>query len=446
MNSTSYGSNKNIQPDAYEQHHEQTIWTRYAVIFMGAWLLACLPTFGIPCLQMAWSDGISGLLLIAFGYLSLSVKRIWAPWMICLIGIWLQLAPLIYWSPTAFGYLNDTITGMIVIGLSILIPGTPGLIEDPGPDTPSGWSYNPSSWIQRLPIILLTCICWFTSRYMAAFQLGYIDHMWDPVFGSGTLNVITSSISKDFPVSDAGLGAAVYTIEALMGAKGGVRRWRSMPWIVALFGILVVPAGLVSIVLIMLQPLLIGSWCFWCLLTAACMLLMIALTVDEVVAVVQYVKSACREGHSFQQIFWKGGPPLAHSSFDTDAPSLAKPSTRFFSASYKGVDIPWNLLLSLALGIWLLFHMGPYPMANNVGHIFGALTITFSIIAMAEVTRAVRFINILLGTALIFIPFFTNASTMITFRAILVGILLILLAIPLGKIKEKYGDWQSNIR
>lgn len=438
--------NKSSTMDAYEQHHEETIWTRYAVIFMGMWLLVSLPTFGMSCIQMAWSDGICGILLIACGYLSLSAKRLWAPWLICLIGIWLQLAPLIYWSPTAFGYLNDTITGVIVISLSILIPGTPGLIEDPGPDIPAGWTYNPSSWIQRLPIILLTCICWFASRYMAAFQLGYIDHIWDPVFGSGTLNVITSSISKAFPVSDAGLGAAVYTIEALMGAKGGVRRWRTMPWIVVLFGILVVPAGLISIILIMLQPLLIGSWCFWCLLTAACMLIMIALTLDEVVAVLQYIKKACHEGHSFQVIFWKGGPPLAQSSFEIQTPSLAKPSVDFFPAFFKGVGIPWNLFLSIALGGWLLFHMGPYPMANDLGHIFGALTITVSMIALAEVTRAARFINLFFGVVIIFIPFFADASTMLTIRAIIVGILLILLSIPQGKIDEKYGSWQEKIQ
>jgi len=62
-----------------------------------------------------------------------------------------------------------------------------------------------------------------------------------------------------------------------------------MPWIVILFGVLVVPLGLISIILVILQPLLVGHWCFWCLLAAICMLIMIALTVDEVVAVVQYL-------------------------------------------------------------------------------------------------------------------------------------------------------------
>lgn len=34
-----------------------------------------------------------------------------------------------------------------------------------------------------------------------------------------------------------------------------------MPWMVAFFGILVVPLGIVSITLIILQALAVGAWC-----------------------------------------------------------------------------------------------------------------------------------------------------------------------------------------
>jgi hypothetical protein len=444
MNSKFEDNSQAYNLSGWKKQHAETIWTSYVLIFMGFWLLVNLPTFGNTGIQLAWSDSLSGLLLIFFGFFSLSAKNVRAPWFACLIGIWLQLAPLIFWAPTPFNYLNDTLTGALVIGLSILIPGTPGHVEDSGPDVPKGWSYNPSSWAQRIPIIVLTCICWFTSRYMAAFQLGYIDHIWDPIFGNGTLNVITSSLSKEFPVSDAGLGAAVYSIEALMGAKGGVRRWRTMPWIVTLFGILVVPAGLVSIVLIMLQPLLIGSWCFWCLLTAACMLMMIALTIDEVVAVVQYLRECTKAGQSFRHVFWKGGLPLPHSNFETHPPQFERLHS-FFSSSLKGIGIPWNLALSALLGLWLLFHSGPYRLANDLAHIFGALTITISIISMAEVMRSARFFNILLGILSISIPFLTESPNAVTWKAMVVGLLLILLSLPRGRIKEKYGNVQGSI-
>jgi hypothetical protein len=47
------------------------------------------------------------------------------------------------------------------------------------------------------------------------------------------------------------------------------------------FGVMIIPVGIVSIVLVMLQPIAAGAWCFWCLLTAAATLVMIPLAVDE---------------------------------------------------------------------------------------------------------------------------------------------------------------------
>ena len=257
---------------------------------------------------MFWNDIITGIILTGLSLLSLRSEWLWLPWVICLLGVWLEMAPLIFWAHDAFTYLNDTLIGVFTIIFSILIPGSPGERIHHGIERPIGWSYNPSSWLQRIPIIFFGLVGWFIARYMAAYQLGYLDHIWDPIFGdNGTLKVITSSISQKFPVSDAGLGAFAYTIEVLMGCKGGTRRWYTMPWIVILFGVLVVPLGLISIILVILQPLLVGHWCFWCLLAAICMLIMIALTVDEVVAVVQYLVQVKRTQQPFWQVFWKGG-------------------------------------------------------------------------------------------------------------------------------------------
>jgi len=142
------------------------------------------------------------------------------------------------------------------------------VMMQPGPDLPRGWTYNPSTWQQRAPIIALTFVGFFCARYLAAFQLGYIDRVWDPFFVDGTKRVLTSDVSKAWPISDAGLGALSYMLEALSGFMGGVQRWRTMPWMVAMFGFLVVPLGVTSIVLVILQPLMVGAWCTICLVTA----------------------------------------------------------------------------------------------------------------------------------------------------------------------------------
>jgi hypothetical protein len=72
-----------------------------------------------------------------------------------------------------------------------------------------------------------------------------------------------------------------------------------MPWMVTFFGILAVPLGVTSIVLVILQPLSVGAWCTICLATALAMLIMIPLTLDEVVAMGQFLAQSRREGKPF---------------------------------------------------------------------------------------------------------------------------------------------------
>ena len=73
---------------------------------------------------------------------------------------------------------------------------------------PLGWTYSPSTYSQRLPIVFLALIGFLASRYLAAFQLGHIDAVWDPFFGQGTERIITSYVSEAWPIPDAGVGAA----------------------------------------------------------------------------------------------------------------------------------------------------------------------------------------------------------------------------------------------
>src|SRR5690606_484436 len=77
---------------------------------------------------MTWSDIISGLLLIFFGWRSLTPNRPISLWICCFIGIWLNVAPLLFWAPNAAAYINGTLVGVWVIALTVLIPGMPNMI------------------------------------------------------------------------------------------------------------------------------------------------------------------------------------------------------------------------------------------------------------------------------------------------------------------------------
>ncbi|SRR5581483_6902675 len=409
-------------------------------VALGFWLIAVPLTFGYKGHAIARSDMISGFLSLILGLLCLAPRRVWSGWVLGLVGIWLQLAPLVFWAPTAAMYINDTLIGALAIAFSFLL--TKKSESESVPFIPSGWSYNPSAWLHRIPTVGLATLCWFFSRYMAAYQLGYIDAIWDPFFKEGTLRVITSKISKDFPVSDAGMGAVCYTLEMLLGWQGGTRRWACMPWLVIAFAFLVVPVGMVSVILIILQPVVVGAWCSWCLATAASMLVMIVLTGGELAAALQCVSSSKARGESAWKVFWKG------TRIPNRGPSL-KPLHRNKNAMAWGVGAPWNLVLSLALGIWLMLShsiLGIEDGLSIANYIMGPLIVVFSFIAFSEVFRTIRFINILFGLVLLLAPWATkNASGVGLTNSLIVGVLTIFLGFRKGDIAERYGKWEKFI-
>jgi uncharacterized membrane protein len=422
--------------------NDKTVWTHYAIIILGLWLIACTFSFTQNSYPIAVSDLAAGVLLIGLGLYDMKTQKVWPRWALAVVAVWLQFAPLAFWAPEAVTYLNDTLVGALVIALAVIIPKDP--IEEAvgGAAIPEGWSYNPSAWPQRIPIAFLGFLAWMFARYMASYQLGYLDNVYDPVFGDGTRDVITSAVSKDFPVADAGLGAMAYTIETLMAAHGGVRRWHTIPWFVVLFAILVVPLGFTSIVLIMLQPIMVGHWCFWCLLTAVCMLFMIALAIDEVVAVLHFLHQAKKKGN-LSKVFWRGGDAPGEEE-DKRSPSAA--SREMIPSMTWGISFPWHLWITAALGLWLMFSphlLEEKELVSDLDHIMGALIVAVSIISMAEVVRALRFINFLFGIIVLAMLFFTVGAGLISH--IIVGLALIALTIPRGKIKEKYGAWEKYI-
>ncbi len=432
----------------------QWLWTNFTVISLGVWLLSSPFTFGYTSAAMRRSDLVSGAGLVFFAVLALWPRFDFiGRWMVAATGTWLQLAPLAFWAPSAVAYANDTLIGALAITLSILVPMMPGMAHHmemmkPGPEIPPGWTYNPSSWHQRAPMIIAAFLGWMISRYLAAFQLGYIDTVYEPFFGNGTQKVLTSEVSKMWPIADAGLGAAAYTFEMLMAWMGGKTRWRTMPWMVTFFFILVVPLGATSIVLVILQPVAVGHWCTLCLLTALIMLVMIPFTADEVVAMGQFLRRSVREGKPFWRTFWVGGT-LDEEHKDERTPAYGAPSSQAVPAAAWGVTAPWNLVVSAALGIWLMFApavFGATGRAADSDHLVGALIATVAVIVMAEVIRAGRFLNILLGAWIVAAPWFLSGATAgAKWNDVAVGLLLIALSIPRGKVREQYASWNRVI-
>ncbi len=467
-----------------ERRHLATLWCHLLNALLGFWVISAPFTFGylniapdaldLPRLavereladvatrawMMTWNDIVSGILIVTFALFSL--KRVgWANWANTVMGLWLISAPLVFWTPSPASYGNALLVGGLIIAFSVLVPMMPGMsmsgMMQKG-SVPPGWDYNPSTWLQRLPIALLAFIGVLLAHYLAAYQIGHTNSAWDPFFGgpstdptvkaNGTEIIITSPMSRAWPVSDAGVGVLAYMIELTMAVMGDARRWRTMPWMVAAFGIVVVPLGAVSIFFIIVQPIVIGTWCTLCLIQALAMLVMMPYALDELVAMGQFLKDAKRRGKPMWRTFFKGD--AMEGCRQDDTPEFTGSLSHMAQQGLRGVNVPWNLLLLCLLSVWLMFTRLTFGTAGamaNSDHLMGSLLLTVTVLAMAEVARSLRFLNLPIGLWLVAAPWFLDGgSTASTVGSLIVGVLVIGLSLPKGPIRHRFGGWNRIIR
>ncbi|MBX9745177.1 MAG: vitamin K epoxide reductase family protein [Chlamydiales bacterium] len=412
----------------------------FTVSLLGLWLLASTATFSYQSFPLIVNNIFCSIILILLGIKCRRNPTALGIWAIAAIGIWLQFAPLLFWAPKAASYINDTFIGCWVIALAITLHPIPGHSFKEKPTIPPGWSYNPSGWTQRLPIAFFAFICWMLARYLSAYQLGYIDTVWDPFFTPGTKEVLESEVSKAFPISDAGLGAFAYTLEFFSICQGGTNRWRTAPWLVCVFGILVIPVSIVSSILIVLQPLAVGTWCTLCLVTAVCMLIPIPFAIGEVAASIQYLRYS-KQKPFFQLLFFGGKCPGEKP--DTGSLSMDQPLLTLFKASLSGLTFPWNLSLSALIGIAIIAIPSSLEVKGllyNIDPILGALITIISVTTFAEYARKARYLNCLIATALLTctLSSFSQQSLSIIFLHVILSVIVALLSLRKGPIQEQW--------
>ena len=107
-------------------------------------------------------------------------------------------------------------------------------------------------------------------------------------------------------IPDAILGAFAYLGDAVYGLAGSTRRWQLRPWMTLLFGLDVIPLGIVSAVLVFMQGAVVGYWCFLCIFTAVISAALVYVAYDEIWSCLKYLRHVWRMGDRtlFWQIFW----------------------------------------------------------------------------------------------------------------------------------------------
>src|SRR5205823_2265726 len=125
------------------------------------------------------------------------------------------------------------------------------------------------------------------------------------------------------------------------------------------------------------------------------------------------------------------------------------PMTQMLAPAAWGVSVPWTLMASALVGMGVMFAPALFdtavPAAYN-DQVSGALVITVAVIATAEVVRALRFVNMLLGGWIAVSGWMLSGATAAgRWSALMAGVLILTLALRRGHIRERYGAWQSWI-
>lgn len=442
-----------------QREHGASRWAHFVNIALGLWLITQPPMIGVEEPLLVLAEVMLGFVVVALATLSLSWRLGWARWGCAAAGALVMAAPFLFWTENAAAYLSDTLVGALIFGFAVGTRpevGPSALAATSGPESPPDWTYNPSDWTQRIPIILLALAGLQVSRYLAAYQLGHVDGVWEPFFAgsladpqNGTEEIITSHVSDAWPVPDAAVGGYTYALEILTGIIGSRARWRTMPWLVLLFGLMIAPLGITSIFFIIIQPIVIGTWSTLTLIAAAAMLVQIPYSLDELLASVQFLRRRRQQGRSLLRVILFGdvdeerAPPAAGDEFAAGAGQVLKQMWT------GGVSLPWNLAAAGAIGAWLMctrLTLGAQGGMAESDHVIGALALTIVSIAAAEVARAARYLLVPLGVAALVMPFWHDSSVASVVNGIACGLALGLLALPAGAIRNRYGTWQPYIR
>lgn len=127
-----------------------------------------------------------------------------------------------------------------------------------------------------------------------------------------------------------------------------------MPWLVFLFGLMIVPLSIVSISFVIIQPIVIGTWATLTLVAAAAMLIQVPYAIDDLIATIQFVRRRAKQGRNWLRVFLFGDADEAGGIDDSDEFGRG-PFAIARDMLAGGVNLPLNLAAAGLIGASLLF-------------------------------------------------------------------------------------------
>ena len=89
--------------------------------------------------------------------------------------------------------------------------------------------------------------------------------------------------------------------------------------------------------------------------------------------------------------------------------------------------------------------LGSDDMTANSHHVIGALVLTTTAIAAAEVARSVRILNCVWAVALLSDLFLRDEPATVQAATAIAGLALLFLTLPRGRVRHRYAGWNAQI-
>ena len=158
---------------------------------------------------------------------------------------------------------------------------------------------------------------------------------------------------------------------------------------------------------------------------------------------IQFVRQKKREGVPAWTTFWLGGE-LAEEPQPSVRARTWKPSGMLY-----GMSPARSLIAKVMLGLWLMLLPAALGIEGAFAdwlYLFGPLIIVVATIALAEVARPARLLNVLLGTAVAAGVWFFDGTILSHLVAAISGLAVVALSLPLGPIRDRYGRFDPLVR
>jgi uncharacterized membrane protein len=157
--------------------------------------------------------------------------------------------------------------------------------------------HNPSAWHVRVIAIALALAGLGIATYLALYQVGVVHTVWEPFFGDGSERVLHSVVARLLPVPDATLGMLAYLVDIVLGSIGSADRWRSKPWIVVVYALVIMAFACVAIALLLVQAFVVHASCTLCLASAFISIVLVIPAAAELRAAVGRLRAPSAEMH-----------------------------------------------------------------------------------------------------------------------------------------------------